>query len=459
MRSILLVTFVTLLITISGKCPFHDILSDLGLYSGDTTTSNDVDVGSDEHYLRQLSIKSKPPPSKTRRPTRNPTNKPSSRPTTSKPTVMPTTLTYLEPAICLNNVTQSINDTTICDVVSNIENDLDLILDTYTIFQKSNLFGSVIRLAFHDAGEVLVFNSTDTYGPDGCLSISDDNAGLIESSKLTSTVIDPMWQRYCSTGISRADFWALLAKFVVEKSALLGLTEVTVPFYYGRKDALECDIGKGRLPGATMTTVEETNNFFFTHMNLSSIDVITLLGAHSVGHVSPSQSGFGIVDDKLNKTSYLSNAFDSTPHILDNKYYMTLVNSRWTLDNAVANSHLQDYIEKKKVQVMLNVDMSLAWSIETSSNGLKTSCGGRTTNYPTMKPTRKPSKAPTVKPTSDSSSACSRESSTLDTIETYIRSNTAFVEAFAIAMSKMSNSGYSYDNYEGKLGTLHKMSC
>jgi hypothetical protein len=39
-----------------------------------------------------------------------------------------------------------------------------------------------------------------------------------------------------------------------------------------------------------------------------------------------------------------------------------------------------------------------------------------------------------------------RESSTLETIATYVRSNTAFVNAFATAMSKMSNSGYSYDN-------------
>ncbi len=461
MRLLLPLIFVSILLVTAGKCPFHDILSDLGLY---TTSDELVNIDNHENYLRQLSIEAKKPPVRkpSPRPTRVPAPMPTARPMfrpTPQPTAMPSDVTYLPSAVCANTVSGTLNDLTICDVVSSIENDLDSILNTFSLMQKSKFFGSVIRLAFHDAAEVLVFDSSDRYGPDGCLSRSQDNIGLIESSKLTSTVIEPMWQRHCSTGISRADFWVLLAKLVVEKSALLGSAVVTVPFYYGRKDNLECDGGKGRLPSATVSRVVDTNSFFASHMNLSSVEVITLLGAHSVGHVSPSQSGFGIVNNQLNTSSYLSNAFDGTPHILDNKYYITLVNSRWDLDNAVSNSHLQDYIERRKFQVMLNIDMSLAWSIENSDKSLKNFCGGPTTTYPTMKPTTKPSKSPTLRPTSSSSSLCTRESSTLETIDTYVRSNTAFVNAFATAMSKMSNSGYSYDTVTGKLGKLSKMTC
>ena len=45
---------------------------------------------------------------------------------------------------------------------------------------------------------------------------------------------------------------------------------------------------------------------------------VTLLGAHSLGHVHPAVSGYGYADASAN---IINNAWDSTPLILDNDYY------------------------------------------------------------------------------------------------------------------------------------------
>ena len=76
--------------------------------------------------------------------------------------------------------------------------------------------------------------------------MSDDpeSKGLLEAESLVNSLLDPIWQEYCDS-ISRADFWVLIGKLVVEKAAL-----INIPYQYGRKDNLECSAGKGRLPSA-----------------------------------------------------------------------------------------------------------------------------------------------------------------------------------------------------------------
>jgi len=46
----------------------------------------------------------------------------------------------------------------------------------------SDIFGQSIRLAFHDAGEIDLTNSTDFMGPDGCISNTRPNSGLFETT-------------------------------------------------------------------------------------------------------------------------------------------------------------------------------------------------------------------------------------------------------------------------------------
>ena len=105
-------------------------------------------------------------------------------------------------------------------------------------------------------------------GPDGCLSNSGANAGLVESDSPVLTIMEPIWQRYCDK-ISRADFWTLFAKLVVEYTAKPSV--VTINYQYGRKDSTNCNAGSGRLPDAQggLNTIRKV---FVTHMGLTMSD-------------------------------------------------------------------------------------------------------------------------------------------------------------------------------------------
>ena len=97
----------------------------------------------------------------------------------------------------------------ICTVYSNIKIALNNFKASHNshppndddILAMSNLFGPALRLAWHDAGETNI-NAPDLLGPDGCLSSSSDNAGLVEATSVVYTFIEPLWQ-VRTTGASR----------------------------------------------------------------------------------------------------------------------------------------------------------------------------------------------------------------------------------------------------------------
>ena len=47
------------------------------------------------------------------------------------------------------------------------------------------------------------------------------------------------------------------------------------------------------------------------------------MGAHSLGRVHIEISGFGFINDSINPL--ILNAWDNTPHVLDNDYFVKLV--------------------------------------------------------------------------------------------------------------------------------------
>jgi len=320
---------------------------------------------------------------------------------------------------------------------------LDTLLAGYSDLQKARLFGSALRLVFHDASE-MSSDSADKLGADGCLSQSSENFGLIESTSIAATVIESVWQKNCGLGISRADLWVLFAKLCAERSAALGGATVTVPFYYGRKDNKgTCNLSSSRQPDALATSFATTTSFF-GKMSLSVDDIVTLLGAHSVGHMAIANSGFG--DDVARSTNLEANSWDQTPHILDNQYFVQLVNKPWDLQPATA-VHKQDYVDKGSqtngnAHVMLNSDMSLAFPLTGANGLLLPKCGGVNQN------------------------TCPREQSSKALVDSFVASNSAFVNKFATVLAKMSNAGFSYGattglaaSTSGKLGALTLLQC
>ncbi len=121
-----------------------------------------------------------------------------------------------------------------------------------------------MRLAFHDAGE-MDQTSSDSLGPDGCLSESGSNAGLVETDSLVNTLLEPIWQQHCDK-ISRADFWVLFAKLSIEKAD--STHSMRVAFQFGRQDVTTCNAGIGRLPSADFG-LSEFERVFVNQMGLT----------------------------------------------------------------------------------------------------------------------------------------------------------------------------------------------
>jgi catalase (peroxidase I) len=176
-------------------------------------------------------------------------------------------------------------------------------------------------------------------GPDGCLSSAADNAGLVEDTSAVLTIIESAWQESCDK-ISRADFWVLWAKLIVEYTALP--QQISIDFQFGRKDNLACEIGAGRLPSA-QKGITEITRVFVTQMGLTINDaggtfilnllvvyqtnshlstLVTLLGGHTLGHVHTATSGYGQANAD---TDILINAWDPTPNVFDNKYFSSMI--------------------------------------------------------------------------------------------------------------------------------------
>ena len=108
----------------------------------------------------------------------------------------------------------------------------------------------------------------DTMGPDGCISATSANAGLTESTSLVATVLEPIWQKYCDV-ISRADYWALFAKLVVERAD--PTHSMDIAYQYGRKDSAVCAAGASRLPSAQLGQ-NMFQQVFVTQMGLTLSD-------------------------------------------------------------------------------------------------------------------------------------------------------------------------------------------
>jgi len=298
-------------------------------------------------------------------------------------------------------------------------------------FARSQLFGASLRLAFHDAGEIDLPLVDDRLGPDGCLSSAGYNSGLIEADEEVNSIIEVSWQQFC-TRISRADFWALWGKLTAE---LASGQQVALDYFYGRVDNRRCDEGKGRLPRALLG-MAHIKAIFVGQMGLTMHDAVALMGAHSVGHMYPRHSDFGLEPgDPRDDGTIQANAWDTTPDILDNRYYTELLCTPWYLTPA-STYHSQEYTAEEGGTLRLNTDMSLAF--ENIPNEVV--CGG---NAP----------------------PCVRVGSTSDQIASYVADNQVFLNDFSKSYTKMVNVGYGYSDphsgevFLGKLGHLEFLDC
>jgi len=234
--------------------------------------------------------------------------------------------------------------------------------DKYEEFHKSNIFGNMLRGAFHDCGEFDA-STSDNYGCDGCLSNTEANAGLIEDDSVVMDLFEGMWQNYCDK-ITRADYWALMGKFVAEKGDKKH--RLAIPYSYGRPDNTKgCTEGaEGRLPGHQIG-FSEFKRVFVKQMQLSLHDTIALQGGHTYGHVHREYSGFGSRRSPRSLMKHpTTNAWDETPAEFDNEYFDSLVNEPWINVQRGGDRSKNFWLVKEKgheLTIMLNADMEIAF--------------------------------------------------------------------------------------------------
>lgn len=249
-------------------------------------------------------------------------------------------------------------------------------------FRRANIYGSCLRVAFHDAGEFNLLLAGDKLGPDGCLSDSEPNHGLIEAGSIIINEIEPIWQKYCEF-ISRADMYVLIGKWAAERGDLT--QTLNIPFHIGRQDALgNCDSDGSRLPNHQIG-FDEFTRVFVNQMGMSIFDAVVVNGAHTVGHVHPENSGFGFVRDETFLEQFpLTNAWSEAPDSFDADYFASLILEPWKNmieDNApVVNKNFWFVDELVPVDetdpnsplvphfltIMLNSDMSQTFVIDQS---------------------------------------------------------------------------------------------
>ena len=300
---------------------------------------------------------------------------------------------------------------------------------------------------FHDAGEVDI-TKTDLLGPDGCLNVNTDNAGLLETTSPVFITIEPLWQQVCDQ-ITRADFWALLGKAVVEKAA--GKNAISINYQFGRKDNAVCTAGAGRLPSAQggIGTIQQV---FVTQMGLTLDDTVTLIGAHTLGHVHTANSGYGLPNAN---TNILINAWDSTPTVFDNQYYKSLLNVAW--DWKQPDGPTKSVFTTPANQVMLGTDMVLGYPANTAAvvggsivGTPGQHCGPTSANPPAAYGCNAPS----------FSAPATTAPSTFALATSYAANNALFLTNFATSYTKMTTVGYGVpakkdgSTATGKLGTL-----
>ena len=201
-----------------------------------------------------------------------------------------------------------------------------------------------MRLRFHDC----------VGGCDGCVNLSNpDNNGL----ELPIDQLAPIVKEYTGTGITQADVWAIAAQNNAAQDY-----EVA---WYGCPTFNDIT-GKGgpnpELPSADLDS-RSLGLFFLNEFQFTPRETAAILGAHSLGELSQTNSGF-------------TGQWVRRNDVLDNVYYAEIVGAgdtldeqlaapNWTVEQVLNNAHIPDRFQWRRggagsidERVFLNVDIA-----------------------------------------------------------------------------------------------------
>merc|ERR1719482_870151 len=167
--------------------------------------------------------------------------------------------------------------------------------------EQSHWAGCVLRLAAHDFMDYTGEPQLSSGGADGCLALIDpDNAGLSDCFTGGHSVVGlaQVYEDFC-TKISLADFLVIAAEGVMnitrenvlKVDPLRQAVDFRSRFQYGRVTEEDCTSSLGLMPDAERgcAAVEDT---LITNLGLSWNQSAALMGGHTLGGASTSNSGY-----------------------------------------------------------------------------------------------------------------------------------------------------------------------
>jgi len=253
--------------------------------------------------------------------------------------------------------------------------------------------GGVLRLSFHDSA---TYSDTDgSSGPDGCILFDNsDNGGLkpVVYSKANPATLYTLNDLYTvfSTYSSKADFWAVAANVAVmlgggpdiaQRTGASCTTSPCVSMKWGRIDAVSCPNEKGRFPISKLAH-QHILDVFQTRLGFSDIEIVALIGAHTVGRTHLNQSytsvsGADTTTGRYNVHRGRPDRGDRTPHVFDNAFFQAITQNLWEVtdvdvvededgdeEEMSSPAHFQ-WQDHHQTQLMLNTDLALMWDVST----------------------------------------------------------------------------------------------
>lgn len=278
--------------------------------------------------------------------------------------------------------------------------------------------GQLVRLAFHDAAGG--GGAGGLGGPDGCIDpTASDNAGLAPVATRIRSVRDAT-----AANITLADAFVLAANYAIEIATTLDPSDagnlgrlgvespvpLILPFRSGRNDSASCSgvdtplltMASSRWSG---TSGSHSTTSVFGRMGLSTPEIVALLGAHTVGRLTASNSGINGVWVKDTSASF------------SNRYYRDLIGVPWVKNNAQSNDVWQaGPLNAPTPGVMLRPDVELIFNTTTSS-------GAAT--------------CPSFNLNAGNTNGCPRQTASIDSVLLYASSQATWHASFSDAWTKM----------------------
>jgi len=327
--------------------------------------------------------------------------------------------------------------------------------------------GGVLRLSFHDSA---TYSDTDgSSGPDGCILFDNpDNGGLkpVVYSKANPATLYTLNDLYTvfSTYSSKADFWAVAANVAVmlgggpdiaqRTGASCTTSSPCVSMKWGRVDAATCPTDTGRLPSSQLAH-QHILDVFQTRLGFSNVEIVTLMGAHTVGRARLNESHIGFTNNEIaksvNKTG-LAGRWDPTPHRFDVGYFKSITAIPWKVKTHNTTENGKNLFSPSTfqwsdktvslTQLMLNTDMALVWDVSSVTLSAVT--------------TANPNPAPcstTLGAGTNLFNKCNKLMIFAPYVFSFQASQAAFFGNWTVAWTKMQELGWS----NGKKGSLYSI--